>query len=97
MSESLDKGSTLVEGKIVINENKKEMDKDKSYEKVTMEVIQEVANGIDPMIQLTIETPCSFKNRKLPVLDVQVNINKSEQNRVDFEFFEKATKHPKLF
>ena len=92
----MDKGSKLVEGKIVINENKKEMDKDKSNEKVTMEVIQEVANSLDPMIQLTIETPCSFENRKLKVLDVQVNINETEQNRIDFEFFEKPTKHPKV-
>ena len=61
---------------------------------LTMEIIQEVANSVDPMINLTVETPCNFKNGKLPVLDIQVNINKKEMNRIDFEFFEKTTKNP---
>ena len=96
VSESLEEGSQIVEGKIVIDNDKKELDKGKSDEKVTMEIIQKVANSIDPMIQLTIETPCNSENRKLKVLDVQVNINENEQNRIDFEFFEKPTKHPKV-
>ena len=29
----------------------------------------------------------------MPVLDVEVNINKEEENRIDFEFFEKPTKN----
>ena len=68
--------------------------KDKSDSKVTMEVIQEVANSVSPMIKLTVETPCNFQNGKLPVLDIMVNINKSEMNRIDFEFFEKPSKSP---
>ena len=32
----------------------------------------------------------------MPVLDVKVNVNKSEQNRIDFEFFEKPTKTPRV-
>ena len=72
------------------------MDKNNSDDKVTIEVIQGVANNINPMIQLTIETPCNFENRKLPVLDVQVDINQTENNRIDFEFFEKPTKNPRV-
>ena len=48
------------------------------------------------MIKLTVETPCNFANGKLPVLDVEVNINKEEENRIDFEFFEKPTKNSKV-
>ena len=48
------------------------------------------------MIQLTIETPCKFLDKKLPVLDVKVNVNTEENNRIDFEFFQKPTKHPKV-
>ena len=94
--ESLEKGSKIIEGKIVIDRNQEELDSNKSGEKVTMGVIQEVANGILPMIQLTVETPCNFPDKKLPVLDVKVNVNTEENNRIDFEFFQKPTKHPKV-
>ena len=59
-----------------------------------MEIIQDVANSVDPMINLTVETPCNFKNGKLPVLDIQGNINKKEINREDFYIFEKTPKTP---
>ena len=58
--ETLEKGSILEEDKIVINEEKKSVDKEKSDSKVTMEVIQDIANLINPMIKLTIETPCNL-------------------------------------
>ena len=48
------------------------------------------------MIKLTVETPCNFEDGKLPVLDVKVNINENEQNRIDYEFFEKPTKNPRV-
>ena len=66
----------------------------KSNSKVTMEIVQEVANSMCPMINLTVETPCNFKNGKLPILDIQTSINDKEMNRIDFEFFEKTTKNP---
>ena len=37
-----------------------------------MEIVQNIANLINPMIKLTIETPCNFKDKQLPVLDVTV-------------------------
>ena len=61
-----------------------------------MEVIQKIANDIDPMIQLTVDTPCNYADGKMPVLDVKVNVNRSEKNRIDFEFFEKPTKNPRV-
>ena len=52
--ESLEKGSKLTEdGKIVVDVYKKIVDEEKSDSKVTMEVIQQVANSVNPMIQLT--------------------------------------------
>ena len=53
-----------------------------------MELIQEIANSINPMIKLTIETPCNFVDGKMPVLDVKVNVNGQESDRIDFEYFE---------
>ena len=91
--ESLENGSKIEDGKIVVDEQKKLVDKDRSDSKVTMDVIQEVANSINPMIKLTVETLCNFKDGKLPVLDIKVNINDNENNRIDFEFYEKPTQN----
>jgi hypothetical protein len=94
--ESLDKGSKLEDDKIVIDEEKKSVDEDKSDTKLTMEIVQTIANSIDPMIKLTVETPCDSPDGKLAVLDLKVNVNHDEQNRIDFEFFEKPTKNPRV-
>ena len=48
------------------------------------------------MIKLTVDTPCSHEDGKLPVLDVKVDVNEEEDNRIDFEFFEKPTKNPRV-
>ena len=93
---SLEKGSELIYDKIVVNENKKVLDENKTDCKITMEIVQKIANNIDPMIQLTVETPCNSEDGKLAVLDVKANINENEHNRIDFEFFEKPTKYPKV-
>ena len=50
-----------------------------------MEIVQTIANSIDPMIKLTVETPCDSPDGKLAVLDLKVNVNHDEQNRIDFD------------
>ena len=95
--ESLEKGSKLNENdKIIIDENKKVIDEEKSGSKVTMEIIQQIANSVNPMIRLTVETPCNFKDGMLPVLEIKVRINEIEMNRIDFEYYEKPTKNPRV-
>ena len=37
-----------------------------------------------------------MKTSKLPVLDIKVNVNHEESNRIDFEFYEKPTRNPKV-
>ena len=93
---SLEKGIDIFEDKTVVNEEKKVVDENKTDCKVTMEIIQKIANGLNPMIQLTAETPCNSEDGKLAVLDVTVNINEAEHCRIDFEFYEKPTKYPKV-
>ena len=61
-----------------------------------MEIIQQVSNWVNPMIQLTVETPCNFENGMLPVLDIKARIYEIEMNRLDFEYYEKPTKNPRL-
>ena len=94
VTESLEQGSKLTEdGKIEVDEDKKILDEEKSDNKITMEIIQQVANSVNPMIQLTVETPCNFENGMLPVLDIKARINEIEMNRIDFEYYEKPTKN----
>ena len=45
------------------------------------------------MIQFTIDTPSSHENDQLLILDIQASMNKSEKNRLYFEFYEKPTKN----
>ena len=89
--ESLEKGSKLDDDKIIVDVEKKSVDENKSDTKITMEVVQTIANSINPMIKLTVETPCDSPDGKLAVLDLKVNVNHEEQNRIDFEFLEKPT------
>ena len=89
-------GTKLVDGKFTIDSEKVIEDKEKSGSKVTFEVIRELAENIDPMIKFTIDTPCKYDDRKLPALDIKVQINPKENSRLDFEFYEKPTKHPKV-
>ena len=92
--DSLEKGSQLHEDKVITDEAKRETDQQISDTKVTMEIVLKVANRINPMIQLTVDTPCNHEDGKLPVLDVKINVNENENNRIDYEFFEKPTKNP---
>ena len=95
-TQRLENGTRIVEGKIIIDEVKKKKDEVKSGSNVTFEVLKDIAEEIDPMLKFTIDTPCNYKDGKLPVLDVKVNINVKENYRMDYEFYEKPTKHPKV-
>ena len=55
--ESLEKGRKLEGDTISMDEDKKQEDQNKSDSKITMEIVQNIANSINPMIKLTVETP----------------------------------------
>jgi hypothetical protein len=94
--ESLAKGSRLKDGKVILDLEKKETDIERSDEEVTMEVVLGVAESVDNMIKFTTDTPSMHENGKLAVLDVEVKVNRKEENRLDFEFFEKPTKNKRV-
>ena len=48
------------------------------------------------MIKFTYDIPENYKHGKLPVLDLEINVNKLERNRIDFEFFEKPTRNKRV-
>ena len=49
--ESVENGSKVVDGKIIIDFEKKKEDENKSDAKITIDLIKEVANKINHMIQ----------------------------------------------
>ena len=57
-----------------------------------MEVLRNIADGIDDMLEFTFNIPQNHEDGMLPILDVKASINKKENNRVDFEFYDKPTK-----
>ena len=97
VTKALERGSKFENGKIVIDEDKKKLDEEKSADEVTIEVIKEIAESIDDMIEFTVDFPSNkHKCGKLPILDIQVCVNKNKENRIDYEFYEKPTKHNKV-
>ena len=95
-AKNLEKGTKLDDGKLVIDDHKKLEDEDKNDEKITMEILQEIANKIDPMIKFTVDLPSDHEDGQLAVLDLKFRVNKVMKNRIDYEFYEKPTKNPKI-
>ena len=96
IADSIERGSKYENGTIVVDMEKKKSDEDRSDGEVTMEIIVDIAESIDGIIKFTYDIPEKHTSGKLPILDVEVNINKKEENRVDFQFFEKPTKNKRV-
>ena len=93
---SVERGTEIKDGKLVINEEKIKADEGKSDSQITMDIVRDVAEGVDPMITLTTDVPSNYENGYMPILDLEVKINKEENNRLDFQFFEKPTKNGRI-
>ena len=72
------------------------MDIDKHGDEITMEIIVEIAESVDDIVKFTADMPSKHKSNKIAILDVEVNINKKEQNRIDYEFYEKPSKNKRV-
>ena len=59
-------------------------------------LIKFIVEELDKMLKFTIDTSCNYDDGKIPVLDIKVNINEDMDYRIDYEFYEKPTKHPKV-
>ena len=95
-TKTVEKGSRYVGGKLEINEEQKETDADRDETDITIEIVKEIGESIDTTIKLTVDAPKNYNDGKMPVLDITVKVNKEENNRIDFEFFEKKTKNPRV-
>ena len=61
-----------------------------------MDVIRQVAEGVDPNLKFEVDVPSYHDDKKIAVLDLKIGLNEETENRIDFEFYEKPTKNPKL-
>ena len=93
---SLEAGMKFEDGSLVNDPEKKIIDAEKTDEEITMEVIKDIAESVDDMVNFTVDYPENHESGKLSILDVQASINKGKQNKVEFEFYEKPTKHNKV-
>ena len=52
-------------------------------DKVTMEIIKAVANYLDEMIQMTIDIPRNYIDRKVQMQDVKVWMKNDDKNKIN--------------
>ena len=81
------------EEKLEIVEDQIENDNEKEKDEITMKVFGEVANSIDPDIQVEMDFPSKHENKYMPILDMQMAMDNN--NMVKYKFFKKpqANKH----
>ena len=77
---SMEKGSKFEGGKIIIDDDKKKTDHNRSEDEITLEIIVDIAESVDGIIKFTYDLPKNHSSSKMPVLDVAANINKEENN-----------------
>ena len=92
----VEKGTKLEDGKLIVDMQKKTQDENKSDDDVTMEVVRQVAESLDPNLKFEIDVPSYHEDKKIAVLDLKIGLNEEMENRVDFEFYEKPTKNTKV-
>ena len=83
----IDKGTIFTDGRLVVDKKKKIEDEGKCDDEITMEVIKQVAESIDPMIKFTTDVPSYHEDKKIAVLDLKIRLNEEMENRIDFEIF----------
>ena len=62
----------------------------------THPLVRQVAEAEDLMMKFTIDIPTDHDDNKISVLDLKIGLNKEMDDRIDYEFFEKPTRNPKV-
>ena len=96
VTKSLEAGTKWQEGVLIVDPEKAINDAEKNEEEITMEVIIDIADSMDDMIKFTVDYPGNHKSGKIPILNIQTSINKKEQNKIEFKFYEKPTKNQRI-
>ena len=76
-----------VDEKIEVTEEQIGIDREKEVDEVTMRVFGEVANSIDPSIEVEIDYPSKYEDKMMPILDMKMAMN--NKNEVVHCFYRK--------
>ena len=68
----------LQNGRLIRDEIKADLDKERDKEEVTMELLLEIGNGIHNSIQLETDHPSRHEDKKMPILNLRVWIQSIE-------------------
>ena len=79
------------ENRIIIDEEQVNIDQNLEKDRRTTNLMVNIANSIDPSIQMEASVPSDFPNKKLPLLNSQVWIQEDSTNgpQIRYEHFEK--------
>ena len=61
----VEKGTKLEDGKLIVDMQKKTQDENKSDDDVTMEVVRQVAESLDPNLKFEIDVPSYHEDKKI--------------------------------
>ena len=70
----------LIDDKLIFDTKKSKGDETKDESEVTIEILRDIANSIDNMLTFIYD----------------VSVNEKEDNRIDYEFFEKSSKNSRV-
>ena len=82
------------EDKIEIVEEMVESDKEVPGDKRTFEVVREVGDSLEEMIKLTADVPSNYTGGRVPILDMEVWVERDESgmSKIRWGFYEKKMK-----
>ena len=85
-------GKRYVNGKLLEDEEKRREDDRKEKDQVMMELVKAIGDEIHPAIKLEVDYPSRYTDKRLPILDLKVWVDKRQNDgkRVIFyEYYEK--------
>ena len=76
-----------IEDRLEIVEDQIEVDLEKEVDEITMKVFGEIANSVEPNIEVEVDYPSNHEDKMMPILDMKMGIN--NENEVKYMFYRK--------
>ena len=69
----------LINGKLILKEDKVDEDRQIPGDTRTMMIIKEIADSLDDDITVTFDTPSNHNDGNVPILDIKCHINNEKK------------------
>ena len=76
-----------IEEKLEVVEDQIEIDREKEIDEITMTVFGEIANSVEPNIEVEVDYPSKHEDKMMPILDMKMAI--TNENEVKYMFYRK--------